>query len=355
MGYIVEQHARGEANIAFRGERNSIWHRLGNQMRSGMSVQEWAEAAGTDFEAVMVPAYMLINGEMREVPGVKHCARKDNNYHLGVATNVYKLVQPIETLQVLEPYCTSDSRFELDVAGHLSGGKRVWATAVFNDDFTVAGDKFKARLLASTSYDGKAATVIKATTTRAVCDNTLDMALLSKGGEIRVRHATKFDHEFVGRQLAEIIQNMEQFKRMGDAMAQHHMRTDETQAFLRRLLDIPTEDLSEVNTRKVNTLNDLQHAYDATVREGTEPGTAWCALNAVTRYVDHTRGTRSTGQGETENRFFSAQFSSGAAMKAKAVDMLYKMDDGALLKACVAATEAKASVSRLLSQPLMVR
>lgn len=352
MGYIVDQHAKGEAGIAFVGERKSIWHRLGNQMQAGMSIEEWAKAAGLDWEAVMVPAFMEINGVLLPVEGVKHCVRNDNNWHLGVATNVYKPFQPIEALQVLEPYCQHDSRFALDVAGHLNGGKKIWATAVFNDDYVVAGDKHKARLLATTTYDGTGATIIKATATRVVCDNTLDISLSCKGNEIRTRHSTKVDHEVVGKQLTAIIQGMGEFKAMGDAMAKHHMSEDQVSNFFKKCLSIPFDaKQEEVSTRKLNQYNELNDAYVRTVAEGTEPLTAWSALNAVTRYVDHDRGTRDTGHGEVESRFVSAQFTSGAAMKAKAVETLYEMSDGELLKAVAAKTD-NAWISGMLNKPL---
>lgn len=352
MGYIVDQYAEGKANIAFMGERKSIWHRLGNQMEAGMSIEQWAKAAGLDWEAVMVPAWMprISDDKMVFIDGVKHCVRSDNNFHLGVATDVYKPFQPIEALQVLEPYCQHDSRFQMDVAGHLCGGKKIWATAVFNDDLIVGGDKHKARLLATTTYDGTGATIIKATATRTICDNTLDIALSAKGGEIRTRHSTKVDHKAVGEQLSVIVQGMGNFKRMGDAMASYHLKQMEVQSFFKKLLGID-QDGEDVSTRKLNQLNEMNDAYVQTIKEGTEPETAWCALNAVTRYVDHVRGTRDTGHGELESRFVSAQFTSGAALKAKAVNELYAMSDGELLKAVSAKTDDKWIAETLAASP----
>ncbi len=332
---------------------------IGIEKTTGMSIEDWAKAADLNWSASVTPSFSRIDGVMVEVESERHIHRDDDNRYLGTCTKVWKPVQPIEVLQWFEAYVAHDSKFVLDRAGCLQGGKRIFATARYNGDMVVAGDKHVMHLMMTTSFDQRSATINVGTATRWICMNQMPTALArakaGKGVAIKTRHSSKFNAERVTRELADIVGSFNEYKTMGDAMAQHHMKTDETQVFLRRLLDIPTADLSEVNTRKVNQLNDLQAAYDATVREGTEPGTAWAALNAVTRYVDHTRGTRDMGQGETESRFFSAQFSSGAAMKAKAVGMLYELDDGALLKACVAATAARGSVSRLLSQPLMVR
>lgn len=64
-------------------------------------------------------------------------------------------------------------------------------------------------------------------------------------------------------------------------------------------------------------------AYKETVEEGTKANTAWTALNAITRYVDHARTTRDhTGEGVDSARMSSAIMGSGAAMKQRAIDML---------------------------------
>lgn len=47
-----------------------------------------------------------------------------------------------------------------------------------------------------------------------------------------------------------------------------------------------------------------------------------CIGNAITRHVDHDKSVKRNGSTEEEKRFTSAQFGSGAAMKAKAVAFL---------------------------------
>jgi phage/plasmid-like protein (TIGR03299 family) len=298
---------------------------------------------------------MEINGQHVKVEGYNHLYRSDNQAELGYVTNVYKPVQPAEVLEWFQQYISADDRFKLDVAGSLRGGKVIWATATFNGDMTVAGDRHVARLLMSTSFDSTYATINKATMTRVVCNNTLDCALADKKAQIKTRHNSKWNSAKVGKELGDIIGGFAAYKKMGDAMVQIHLTNDENEQFARKLLGLDDKADADINTRKLNQLNDIRSAYAATVAEGTEPNTAWALLNAVTRYVDHDRGTRDMGHGETESRFFSAQFSSGAALKSKAVGMLYEMNDGELLKACVAATEANRGISRALQQPLMVR
>lgn len=334
----------GRANMAFMGDRKNIWHRLGTQMTAGASIQDWATKAGLDWTALSAPACMAIEGQHVEVAGYNHLYRSDNHAELGYVTNVYKPVQPTEVLEWFQQYISADDRFKLDVAGSLRGGRVIWATATFNGDMTVAGDKHVARLLMSTSFDQSYATINKATMTRVVCNNTLDCALADKKAQVKTRHNSKWSANKVGKELGDIIQGFDAYKTMGDAMVQFHMGQDKTHKFFQKCLGI--EEGKEVNTRRANQLNDMLTAYEQTVREGTEPNTAWAALNAVTRYVDHDRGTRDMGYGDMESRFYSAQFTSGAAMKAKAVGELYAMDDGELLKAIAARTSEAAVLRR---------
>lgn len=340
----------GRANMAFIGERKDIWHKLGQQMEYGMTIEQWATAAGLEWTAEAGDAYMVgKDGVIVPVEGYKHLYRSDNGKELGYVTNVYKPVQPAEVLEWFQQYISADDRFKLDVAGSLRGGKVIWATATFNGDMTVAGDKHVARLLMSTSFDQTYATINKATMTRVVCNNTLDCALTNKAAQVKTRHSSKWNASKVGKELGDIIQGFDSYKTMGDAMAEVNMKRDEVNNFFKKLLAIdPAEDMSEVSTRRINQLNDMLSAYEATVSEGTQPETQWCALNAVTRYVDHNRGTRDTGHGELESRFVSAQFTSGAALKAKAVGLLYDMDDGALLKAIASRTDEAAVLRRPL-------
>lgn len=324
------------ANIAFLGSRNDIWHRLGQEMKDGMSIEEWAKAAGLEWTAIKVPAYAYLSADVSDkakcevidghrlmvVEGQKHIVRSDNGHALGYVSDRYQPVQPSEILDWFRQYISVDDRFRLDVAGSLKQGEIIWATATFNGEMSVGGDKHVARLLMTTTYDGTGATINQGTMTRVVCNNTLDAALSCKNAKIKTRHNTKFNAERVSNDLSNIAQSFKEFQKMGDAMATVQMAKDEVSRFFKAVLDIPFETKQdEISTRKLNQFYALNDAYKTTVAEGTKSGTAWCALNAVTRYVDHDKSTRS-GDSRDEARFLSSQFGSGSNMKEKAVELL---------------------------------
>lgn len=325
----------GKASIAFLGNRNDIWHRMGQEMNDGMSIETWAKEAGLDWEAAKMPAYFFNAGDndFNKVDGMSHIVRKDTQVALGYVTSRYKIVQPKELLEWFQKYIGVDDNFKLDVAGCLKSGEIIWATAKYNGDITVAGDIHKARLLMTTTFDGTGSTINKMTMTRVVCNNTLDAALATGGTTVKTVHSAKFDAKAVGEQLAKLASSVAAFKEMGDAMGRVHMAENQVKNLFNKLLKIDPKDGvnyqnsdNELSTRKAGQFNQLIDAYNDTVQEGTEPNTAWCALNAVTRYVDHMRGTRVTeGMSEGDAKFIATQFTSGAKMKGDAVKMLKEL------------------------------
>ena len=346
------------ANMAFLGSRKDIWHSLGQEMKEGMSIEEWQKAAGLDWVAQKSHAFAQVgeDDEMLAATDWRFMVRSDTKKVLGVVGKGYQPVQPRDVLDWFDRYIKCDPRFKLDVAGSLKGGQIIWATATFQEDISVNGDRHVARLLMTTTFDGSGSTINRATMTRVVCNNTLDCALADKAkSTIRTTHRSKFDPVAVGAELANIAKGFEAYKAMGEAMAKTPVKDKSLLAFFRNMLDIPedAEKTDDVSTRKLNQLTQLGEAYKATLNEGTEPGTAWTALNAFTRWIDHDRSVRGNGgTTEQERRFTSAQFDTGSQLKAKAVEYL---TDEKLLAAVSVATEAgsdDAAFAAMLSQPL---
>lgn len=328
--------SNGRANMAFVGSRDDIWHKLGNEIKADVTADELKTASGLTWLAKKVPLWANIAslgltdmaGAVRgkQVNGRSALVRSDTGQVLGIVAegDKYQEVQPSEVIDFFYRYVGVDSRFSVDTAGALKGGEIIWAMASFADELTVAGDKHKARLLLTTSFNGTQSTIAKATTVRVVCWNTLSAAI-AKGGEkseVRIRHSTRFDAARVARELSQVVEGYAAYKAMGDAMVQVEMSKTELSNYFKALLDIPFNAKSdEISTRKMNQFDSLKGAYGRTLQEGTKPGTQWAALNAVTRYVDHDKSTRG-GADANEARVLSAEFGSGAAMKQKAVQLL---------------------------------
>lgn len=318
----------GRANIAFLGSKNDVWHKLGHEMKDGMSMDDWRKAAGLDWQAIKEQGHYYFNGQLRDAGDRSFMIRSDNGNQLGdqVVSDVYQAVQPAEVLEWFEQYISVDDRFKLDVAGSLKGGSIIWATAIFRDPLTVAGDLHSARVLMSTTFDASQATRNQMTTTRVVCNNTIRVAWADRHGAIvTTRHNTKFDAKKVAEELAQLAQSVKRFKEIGDAMAGVYMSQAEVSAFFKAALDIdPAAKQEEISSRKFNQFKALTQAFKTTRRERSaaegSPIDVWTALQAITRYVDHDRVSINGDGGEKQ--FLSAQFGSGDNLKGKAMELL---------------------------------
>lgn len=341
MAHNIE-NKNGVYSFAFTGERSEIWHRLGTELDADAGKFDWINAAGFNYHVEKVPAIASLNGpafdhlrpEDRFVETDKRfLARQDNGHVLGIAGEGYQVVQPVDVWDWFENYITVDDRFHIDAAGVLGSGERLWMTARFSNDLQVAGDRLIARLLMSTSFDASQATRNEATTTRAVCENTLRIAHSSAKALIKTRHNTKFNGEQVHKELGQIAQSFAEFKALGDAMAQQSMTRDSVQSFFATLLEIPVDaKQSDISTRKKNIAFDLVRSYRRTQQErNSSRDDVWTALQAVTRYVDHDRTVRNADN-ETVGRFDSGTFGSGDAMKGKAMELLLPLVDPSLFR-----------------------
>lgn len=328
----------GRANIAFLGSRKDIWHRMGQEMKEGQTIEQWAVQAGLSWNAVKVPAVAMLDGStfdhldagtrFRKIEGRSFSVRSDTGGFLGFVSGEgeedgYKFVQPRGLLEWFDKYISVDDRFALDVAGSLDGGRKIWATARYNGNISVAGEDHAARVLMSTSFDGTQSTVNQCTMTRVVCQNTLRLAHSDSRAMVKTRHSTYFNAESVGRELSQLAKGFETFKAIGDAMGQHHMAKDEVADFFKDLLEIPRHaSKDDVSTRKLNQYSDLAAAYKTSVQEGAAQDTPWAALQAVTRYCDHSRSVKAGDGSKDEARFESSMFGSGDILKGKAMNML---------------------------------
>lgn len=335
--------SNSRANMAFMGNRKDIWHRMGQEMAPGQTIEQWAQTAGLGWSAVKVPAIVALSGsswdhipaERRFLPAPDRAfvVRSDNAGLLGYVsgeseTDGYQIVQPADVLDWFQRYIAVDDRFALDVAGSLDGGRRIWATATYNGDIDVAGEQHNARVLMSTTYDATGSTINQATMTRVVCQNTLRMAHADSRAQIKTRHSTKFDAARVGKELGQLATGFANFKAIGDAMGRVEMAKDQVSDFFKDMLDIDRKAKREdISARKANQFSDLSVAYKRSVSEGAGNGTVWAALQAITRYADHDRSVRvpvgaDVVRDENVARFNAAQFGSGDTFKGKAMELL---------------------------------
>lgn len=115
------------------------------------------------------------------------------------------MVQPREFLEFYREFyrdLTEKAGFELETAGVLKGGRKLWALARTGQSASIKGkDGSNGYILLATACDGTMTTTAQFTNIRVVCNNTMAIALnqgnTSKQGIGKVPHNTRFDAQAV--------------------------------------------------------------------------------------------------------------------------------------------------------------
>src|SRR5471030_2533692 len=307
MAHLLEQ-------MAYVG--TTPWHGLGNQLGAHESIEIWAKQAGMDWQIREAPVRFMLDSAggldaIESFPENKVLFRSDTNLPLSVVSQRYKVVQPSEILEFYRDL-TEVSGFELETAGVLKGGRKIWALARTGQSSTLkVNDVSNGYVLLATACDGTLATTAQFTSIRVVCNNTLAVALGASSGAVKVRHSTAFDAQAVKRQLGISVSTWNSFMYQMKGLSERKVKTLEAMNYLSRVFfdekKAANGNVSERTMAKVMALFD-GHGRGAEL--ASSHGTAFGLLNAVTEFVDHERRARST-----DHRLESAWFGQGAALK----------------------------------------
>lgn len=315
MAHMIDT-TTGRAAIAYAGE--TPWHNLGQQLTPGASIETWTREAGLAYTVLESP--VLYKTEAASAPevfkGRKVLHRSDTGGALAVVSDGYHVVQPAEVMGFFEKLVEIGG-FQLETAGVLSHGKRVWGLARVNDGAEIiGGDVVRPYVLLGTSYDGTMATVAKFTSVRVVCHNTITAALGS-GESVRVLHSERFDADRVRQDLGIVADAWDRFLIQSRQLAGEPLSATDADMFVRSLLEpykSPGVPVSE--SRAYKRILELFNGKAIGSDIPGVTGTRWGMLNAVTELVDHERGR------SDNTRIESAWFGTGAALKNRALELL---------------------------------
>lgn len=337
MSHELNVTADGRASMAYIGQ--TPWHGLGQVLTPGAPLEDWQREAGLDWEAKRTNVQFQrefdkpthIPGADVPVPSGAQVTSKDHNVLYRSDTgNVLSIVSPryqvVQPKQIIEFYRDLVERhgFEMETAGCLKDGKKVWALANTKNVMSLRGkDDVKGYLLLATSYDGTMATQARFTSIRVVCNNTLTFATSTGKANVTVPHNTEFKADDVKIDL-EVGDAWEAFAARAHAMSERVVSQDESVKFF---LDAyyglsTTEAIREarddektaakldkfMEERMTKALFNSPGAHMASAK-----GLLWGLVNAVTYDVDHAMPAHNQG-----NRLNSAWFGKGEVIKQRA-------------------------------------
>jgi len=315
--------AANEVMMAYQGE--TPWHQSGTQVTDPTvtrSVERFLEAAHLDWTVQLKNMFYRVGDKSVKVPSRRAVVRDCDGRLLSTVGAGYEPFQNKDAFSVLQPAL---DRFgvEIETAGALGKGDKVWMLAKMPKSIEpIPGDIIDNYLMILTGHNGWTAHTARFTQVRAVCENTINLALRDDA-MVRLRHvASEVDRL---TQVADIITGfLEVAKKTSETyqkLAGHKMSEAEIRTYIETALDLDFD--NAVAARRRDRIVELA----TKTGKGIElaPGTAWTAFNAITEYIDHVRPAEAKVPRTIKNANASALFGQNAKLKARALEAAVKL------------------------------
>ena len=327
MSHYVSFNTMGDAELVL-GSGEDAWHSFGTIFPQGVPLHKAMEIA-FPWTGEKEQLVRLSTGQKSEAWGIY---RSDSGVEIGTCSASYELIQPAEMFDFLSGFF-EENLFYIESAGALKGGKVLFCQAKIGTiDVLGSGDKHQTYLTFNNSFDGSIAAQVYMTLVREVCWNTVNMGLRSKdSATVKFRH-TKNVHTKLSQEQSRLIMEGAQatdtnIRQALDKLATLKPTRKTYEAYLDSLFPQDTAQAKNAKAEVTALFADNDNNF---VPEFA--GTAYAALNAVTRYVDHHAHVRITKNSATKDiqsqRFESSLLGAGATLKDKALERILVLTDG---------------------------
>jgi phage/plasmid-like protein (TIGR03299 family) len=324
------------------------WHGLGTVLPFAPTPEEALVSAGLEWWVEQCPMYCIRELGTKEgttetvrVPVPSHVAniRSDTGDILGVVTEGYGVYQNKQLAQfILDVSEKNKDLVEIESAGSLKGGKKVWFLARTKSLIELGSgekDVTKPYVMFSNGHDGSQALWVMPTLIRVVCNNTFMWAMRDSGSMEEKGQAISFRHtESINDRVQDArdailnaLNGVEAYKQAATVLAGTSIGGQgDVLDFFKDVYQahwglIPTQPKDKTEERQYKRATETVAKWLANF-EGPRntnaglSGTVWAGLNAVTEWSDHDKIAR----GGDDGRIMSNLFGSGNALKQCAFD-----------------------------------
>lgn len=285
--------------------RTSAWHGLGIVLPDQFSPQDALRIGRLDWtveeSTALTATFVESDGEATRniVETHKTLRRSDDGTILGTVGSGYTPVQNSTLAEIADSFSKAGVRVE--TAGSLFGGRKVWFLVdIGSTDVANKGDIVHRYIMLHNAHDGTASLGGDLVSTRVVCNNTYTGALSAGSAFFRFRHTSG-----IGLRIEDAKATLEGFRKtlVRDdeaiaALAAKSLTRAEIQSLWTDVLVAldgpiavnPKDDREQRRKqRAVEALANMTRVFD---HESAQFGAnAWVAANAVTNYIQHSRGT----------------------------------------------------------------
>jgi phage/plasmid-like protein (TIGR03299 family) len=315
MAALVETMA-----YAYRGTNADIpWHGFGTQCHPDTPPADFLKKAGLDWDVVLRPSFITFKGPNDQYPrtiatGDQALVRETDGKVLTNVSGTWFPVQNSEAFDFFNEFVAAGD-MTMETGGSLRDGKMVWAMAKVSESFEVFGhDKVDSYMLFSNPHEYGKGIDIRFTPVRVVCNNTLTLALATKGDlQIKLSHRKKFDPEMVKEALGIAHERLVEYRDMAKLLGSKKAEKESVVEFFQRIFphtskEKATTEMSKVGAQVMETIE---------TQPGNEfaRGSWWQVFNSVTYATDHTLGKT------PENRLWNAWYGAERNRKLKAMQL----------------------------------
>lgn len=322
----------GRAAIAYSGR--VPWHGHGIQLDPNSDFDQWRIAAGLDYEVDKRKIfYSEVNDVGKRVPksidNRRALIRTDTQGFLSIVGNDYHVVQPRKVFEFFQAIIHNEG-LNIEVAGALDGGRKIWALAKIDDSFTLFGrDHQIPYVLVATSYDGSLSTQACLTTVRVVCNNTMRASgaygAESGADSVKVRHDREFNIKEAHGKLGLDEQAWLAYKENIENLARFNISKEEVLEYFFTIADQGDDIVRNADNGNIISFPEPSRVTKQFINaylngpgadlEGTRD-TLWGAFNAVSFYQDHLAPDNGNGR-----RWNSTTFGGGNVRKQHAFSL----------------------------------
>ena len=208
---------------------------------------------------------------------------------LGLVSRRYQPLQNVDAFEFFDPI-VGEKKAYFETAGVLGQGERIWVMARMPEAMEIVkGDDCYNYLLLSNTHTGDGSVIVKFTSVRVVCQNTLMMAMEDGQKAYRVRHSKKM--QFKLDELASFLAITQKVFQRAQETFQMLATVEMTQAHLDEYFEavFPRTAAQKKKGERPARWGYLQEIFEATpdLQLPNVHGTMWAAYNAITRFEDY--------------------------------------------------------------------
>jgi len=330
MAANIEQFEDGTA--AFFSNREVAWHKLGTVTDKALNAEDALKTAQLDsiVKVSEESIYTRVDGKEIELPK-KFLTYRDHPKKglsaLGVVGTRYTPIQNLEAFEFLN-HIADETGAAFETAGSLGNGARVFMTMKFPESMALAGgqDVIDNYIMAVNSHDGSSAFIVAVTPIRAVCTNTVRLALAQAKSKISLKHTAGATQKV--QQARETLGVVFAYQAAFEAEVEAMLSVKVTDAQYKKFVEavIPEPKKKDPSDRQLNSVEkkrgELMALWNAPTQQNVA-GTAWAAYNAVAEWADWVKPIRGA-EGKEDLRSERMLFGGAEKLKARAQLLLSK-------------------------------